>query len=110
MSPVERRMKDVLRCPEKQNNYDATNIDSIFRYALGIEGKTLLDILQEAGLTEEEIAWVRSKESDKGLPGKIVEASYFGYELNSRQEADFDAFILNRRIRKDKQTEKSERQ
>lgn len=54
MSPVERRMKDVLRCPEKQNNYDATDIDSIFRYALGIEGKTLLDILQEAGLTEEE--------------------------------------------------------
>lgn len=90
MSPVERRMKDVLRCPEKQNNYDATDIDSIFRYALGIEGKTLLDILQEAGLTEEEIAWVRSKESDKGLPGKIVEASYFGYELNSRQEADFE--------------------
>ena len=37
MSPVERRMKDVLRCPEKQNNYDATDIDSIFRYALGIE-------------------------------------------------------------------------
>ena len=90
MSPVERRMKDVLRCPEKQNNYDATDIDSIFHYALGIEGKTFLTILQEAGLTEEEIAWVRSKESDKGLPGKIVEASYFGYELNSRQEADFE--------------------
>ena len=27
----------------------------------------------------------------KGLPGKIVEASYFGYELNSRQEADFES-------------------
>ena len=65
-------------------------IHSIFQYALGIEGKTLLTILQEAGLTEEEIAWVHSKESDKGLPGKIVEASYFGYELNSRQEADFE--------------------
>ncbi|MFG6372862.1 MAG: hypothetical protein K1W04_01745 [Oscillospiraceae bacterium] len=90
MSPVERRMKDVLRCPEKQNNYDATDIASIFHYALGIEGKTLLTILQEAGLTDEEIAWVRSKESDKGLPGKIVEASYFGYELNNRQEADFE--------------------
>lgn len=90
MPPVELRMKDVLRCPDKQNNYDATDTDSIFRYALGIEGKTLLAILQEAGLTEEEIAWVHSKESDKGLPGKIVEASYFGYELNSRQEADFE--------------------
>lgn len=90
MSPQERRMKDILRCPEKQKNYDATDIDSIYRYALGIEGKTLLTILREAGLTDKEIAWVRSKESDKGLPGKIVEASYFGYELNSRQEADFE--------------------
>lgn len=86
----ERHMKDVLRCPEKQNNYDETDINSIYRYALEIEGKTLLTILQEAGLTAEDIAWVRSKETDKGLPGKIVEASYFGYELNSRQEADFD--------------------
>lgn len=90
MPPAERRMKDILRCPEKQHNYDATDINSIYNYALGIEGKTLLTILREAGLTEEEIAWVRSKESDKGLPGKIVEASYFGYELNSRQEADFE--------------------
>ena len=89
MPPAERRMKDVLHCPEKQNNYNATDIDSIFRYASNIKGKTLLTILQEAGLTEEDIAWVRSKESDKGLPGKIVESSYFGYELNSRQEADF---------------------
>ena len=86
-----RRMKDVLRCPEKQNCYDETDLMSIFRYAQGIEGKTFLQILQEAGLTPEEIEWVRSKEGDKGLPGKIVEASYFGYELNSRQEADFDA-------------------
>lgn len=85
-----RRMKDILHCPEKQDYYDATDINSIYRYATGIEGKTLLTILQEAGLTDEEIEWVRSKESDKGLPGKIVEASYFGYELNSRQEADFE--------------------
>ena len=33
---------------------------------------------------------MHSKETDKGLPGKIIEASYFGYELNSRQEADFE--------------------
>lgn len=90
MSCMKRRMKDVLFCPEKKDSYDATDIDSIFSYAQEIEGKTLLDILQEAGLTEEDIAWVRSKESDKGLPGKIIEASYFGYELNSRQGADFE--------------------
>ena len=84
-----RKMKDVLRCAEKQNKYDECDINSIYQYARGIEGKTLLQILQEANLTEEEIEWVRTKESDKGLPGKIIEASYFGYELNSRQEADF---------------------
>lgn len=85
-----RRMKDVLRCAEKQNNYDETDINSIYQYALGIEGKTLLQILREANLTEDDISWIRTKETDKGLPGKIIEASYFGYELNSRQEADFD--------------------
>lgn len=86
----ERKMKDVLRCAEKQNNYDETDINSIYQYALGIEGKTLLQILQEANLSDEDIDWVHTKETDKGLPGKIIEASYFGYELNSRQEADFN--------------------
>lgn len=86
-----RKMKDVLRCSDKQKYYDETDIISIFKYASKIEGKTLLQILQEAGLTAEEINWIHSKESDKGLPGKIVEASYFGYELNSRQEADFNS-------------------
>ena len=88
---AQRKMKDILRCAEKQNNYDANDINSIFKYALGIEGKTLLDILKDAHLSDEDIEWVHSKESDKGLPGKIVEASYFGYELNSRQEADFES-------------------
>ena len=83
-------MKDVLRCAEKQKYYDETDINSIYQYALGIEGKTLLQILYEANLRDEDIAWVHSKETDKGLPGKIIEASYFGYELNSRQEADFE--------------------
>jgi hypothetical protein len=49
MPPVERRMKDVLRCPEKQNNYDETDIHSIFQYALGIEGKTLLTMSSIVG-------------------------------------------------------------
>lgn len=69
-----RKMKDVLQCAEKQNNYDETDINSIYQYALGIEGKTLLEILQEANLTEEDIEWVRTKETDKGLPGKIMRA------------------------------------
>lgn len=85
-----RKMKDVLRCAEKQNYYNDKDINSIYQYAQKIEGKTLLQILREAKLSDEDIAWVHSKETDKGLPGKIIEASYFGYELNSRQEADFE--------------------
>lgn len=84
------KMKDVLYCPHMMDKYDATDIQSIFNYAVKIEGKTFLQILQEAGLSDESIKWVELKQSDKGLPGKIVEASYFGYELNSRQEADFE--------------------
>lgn len=84
------KMNDVLQCPSKQENYDNTNIESIFSYAKLIENKTLLQILEEAGLTPEQIEWVRTKETDKGLPGKIIEASYFGYKLNPKQDADFD--------------------
>ncbi|MBO5628886.1 MAG: hypothetical protein J5965_07380 [Aeriscardovia sp.] len=85
----ELQMKDVLLCSEHKNLYDEDNINSIFDYAVTIEGKTLLDILIEAKKTEAEIEWIRGKEADKGLPGKIIEATFFGYELNSRQEADF---------------------
>lgn len=85
-----KKMKDVLRCAQKQNCYDEADINSVYQYALGIQGKTLLQILHEANITEEDIAWIHTKETDKGLPGKIIEASYFGYELNNRQEADFD--------------------
>ena len=46
------KMKNVLRCQEKQNNYDENDIESIFRYALKIKGKTFLTILEEAGLNK----------------------------------------------------------
>ena len=84
------KMSDILQCKEKQNNYDSSDMKSIFLYAKKIEGKTLLTILKEAQLTDEQIEWVRTKEGDKGLPGKIIEASYFGYELNSKPDADFE--------------------
>ena len=81
---MERKMKDVLRCAEKQNYYDDRDINSIYQYALGIEGKTLIQILQEANLSDEDIAWVHSKETDKGLPGKIIEASYFRKQISKK--------------------------
>lgn len=84
------KMKEVLYCPHKRDNYDPTDIQSIFKYAEKIEGKTFLEILKEGGLDESQIEYVKAKEADKGLPGKIIEATYFGYELNNRQEADFE--------------------
>lgn len=85
----EPRMQDVLLCEAHKNLYNENDISSIFQYALKIEGKTLLDILKEAKKSENEIEWIRGKETDKGLPGKIIEATYFGYKLNSRRRADF---------------------
>lgn len=85
----EPRMNEVLLCANHKNLYDERDINSIFQYALKIEGKTLLEILQEANKSDTEIEWIRGKEADKGLPGKIIEATYFGYELNSKQESDF---------------------
>ena len=84
------KMKDVLRCEAHQLLYDDTDIKSILAYAKKIQGKTLMQILQEAELTTEEINWVKTKIKDKGLPGKIIEASYFGYELNNKQNPDFE--------------------
>lgn len=48
------------------------------------------------------------------VPGSIQKSATVSEQLDKgsddRKEADFDTFILNRRIRKDQQTEKSERQ
>lgn len=84
------KMNDILYCQSKCSLYDENSIESIFRYAQKIENKTLIQILKEANLSNEQIEWVQSKEVDRGLPGKIIEGAYFGYELNSRQEADFN--------------------
>lgn len=84
------KLGDLLRCAENQSLYDENNFESILAYAKKIEGKTLLQILLDAKKTDAEIELIKSKESDKGLVGKIIEATYFGYKLNSKQEADFD--------------------
>ncbi len=84
------KLGELLRCAENQNLYDANNFESILAYAKSIEGKTIYQILLDARKTAEEIELIKSKETDKGLVGKIIEATYFGYKLNSKQEADFE--------------------
>ncbi|ERJ11907.1 Sau3AI family type II restriction endonuclease [Haloplasma contractile] len=59
--------------------YDYTDINSIYCYAKELEGKKFKDI----GTNEN---YVRNI---KGGLGQFLEEEYFGYEVNSRAEADF---------------------
>ena len=61
-------------------NYNENSIDSIMEYAQGLIGKTFgeIDTNERLGANK-----------GKGNLGQIVEESYFGYDINSRAEADF---------------------
>ncbi|MEG2789688.1 MAG: Sau3AI family type II restriction endonuclease, partial [Romboutsia sp.] len=61
-------------------NYNDKSIDSIVEYAKNIRGKTFGDIDQFYRL---------ENNGGKGNLGQVVEESYFGYEVNSKAEADF---------------------
>jgi len=60
--------------------YDDKCIDSIIEYANGLIGKNFEEIDKNERLGEKK---------GKGNLGQIVEESYFGYDINSRAEADF---------------------
>lgn len=64
----------------QQPLYDKADKYSIFEYSKGLLGKCL-----EEAIYPTEI----SKINGKGKLGQMVEQYYFGYELNSNQEADF---------------------
>lgn len=62
------------------NSYDRASKWSILEYSKKLLGKTL----------EEAIAPTQIEElKGKGRLGQLVEKYFFGYELNSNQEADF---------------------
>ena len=61
-------------------NYNDKSVDSIVEYAKNIRGKTFSDIDKFSRL---------EKNGGKGNLGQVVEESYFGYEVNSKAEADF---------------------
>lgn len=61
-------------------NYNEKSIDSIMEYAEGLIGKTFGEIDKNERLGDNR---------GKGNLGQIVEESYFGYDINSRAEADF---------------------
>lgn len=74
-------------------DYDSSSADSILSYAKKLEGKTFSDILKRYyaysnrlhEITEDTL----SDTNAKGQLGNFLEKYYFGYELNSNQEADF---------------------
>ncbi|WP_029452572.1 Sau3AI family type II restriction endonuclease [Clostridium algidicarnis] len=65
-------------------NYDKNNKESIEQYARKLLNKSL----NELNIYNREYRFNNKK--SKGRLGQTVEESYFGYRVNSKQEADFD--------------------
>jgi len=65
--------------------YDPADAQSIYRYALGLQQKSLRQVLGDG--VEQAVAAMN--ERDKGDFGKLVEKLYFLYENNSNAEPDF---------------------
>lgn len=62
-------------------NYNPKDIASIISYSKTLENKRLIDIIHESP-TAYNI-------KNKGNLGHIIERDFFGYDINSRKEADF---------------------
>lgn len=63
-------------------NYDKNDINSILKYAMCLENKSLINVLGS-------IDFNATNNKGKGKLGQLVEEKYFGYKLNSKKEADF---------------------
>lgn len=69
--------------------YDSTNPESIENYALDLEGKTFLEVIQSKGIKDADAIEAYANKLRKGGLGNLLEEVYFGYKANSKQEADF---------------------
>lgn len=71
--------------------YNPSDFNSIETYAKKLENRTFLEIIKEYTPEEEQqrIIEAYSDKARKGGLGNLLEVIYFGYELNSKQEADF---------------------
>ncbi|MDP3680058.1 MAG: Sau3AI family type II restriction endonuclease [Flavobacterium sp.] len=65
----------------KKINYDPHSKKSVIEFAKNLEGKTLLEVCDPSILEH--------SYSGKGNFGQVLEKFYFGYEPNSKSEADF---------------------
>jgi len=67
--------------------YDSSDQDSVYNFAKKLTGKTLRDILSPQIIQETENLFVNN--GNKGRFGHKIEKHYFGYDINSKQGADF---------------------
>lgn len=73
----------------KTLGYDPSNPKSIEEYAVKLENKTFLDVINEKGNVTQEIIDGYANRLRKGGLGNLLEEVYFGYKANSDQQADF---------------------
>ncbi len=66
------------------NKYDSRDRDSIEEYARLLLGKSLSEVRENSSEYRED------NKKAKGQLGQAIEEEYFGYKINSRQEADFN--------------------
>lgn len=69
--------------------YDPTDAKSIEKYAVQLENKTFLEVVQESGNLPSDAVMEYANRLRKGGLGNLLEEVYFGYKANSNQEADF---------------------
>lgn len=69
--------------------YDATNLKSIEDYALKLQNKTFLEVIEQNGNVGSEKMAAYANKYRKGGLGNLLEEVYFGYKANSNQQADF---------------------
>ena len=74
-----------------QDRYDITDGLSIEQYALGLVGKTFIDVINDNTRAEDRTRIIEAygNMARKGGLGNLLEKVYFGYDENSKQEADF---------------------
>lgn len=76
-------MKDVVL------GYNPKDIKSIERFALQLENKTFMDVINQKEYISGDAIEAYANKFRKGGLGNLLEEVYFGYKANSNQEADF---------------------
>ena len=72
------------------SNYNANDRESILVYARNLLGKSLKNLNKNNN--------TRFSSKAKGQLGQMIEEEYFGYKVNSRQEADFKSAGLELKV------------